>query len=531
MDKQLFERNLLALSKMDGDLCARLSSAITTRGLYRFIESRTGESIPALTGPEGAARPLHSTVDPRKEGERLISTLSGEGYVILLGLGGGFAAEAALKREETKKVLAIEYDRDGLAELLSARDYILLFQDPRFRLLADPPGELIAEYLLNSYFPALDGGIRVFPLRARADGDGRFTAAGDAIKGAIDAVSRDYSAQAYFGKRWFSNIIRNLPLAERQRSTLPPVKKALICAAGPSLEEDLPRIRDRRQGAFLIATDTSLPALLQGGIEPEGVISIDCQHISYHHFFLGLPAKTALFLDLASPPPVAARTENRFFFSSPHPLGVYIRRLWRPLPALDTSGANVTYAAFSLAETLGAGRIEVYGADFSYPRGKTYARGTYIYPYFEKLQTRFLPLEAQHSGFLYRDSSLRKQEEGDRWYYETQSLRFYREALKRKTAAGAGGFGGGRKNLPLFSPGPMRQSALDFLRSYRRSIEGLHSFAALENPSGQEETELAATLLPLAASVRKNHPSFSSGELFEEVRTTSLRELSILIRS
>ncbi|MDR2314297.1 MAG: DUF115 domain-containing protein [Spirochaetaceae bacterium] len=545
MDKQCFERNLLALSSTDPRLCSGLSSAVTTRGIYRFLESRTGEVIPALLDSTGQAHPLHSTVDPHREGERLISTLHEEGYVIFLGLGGAFAAEAALERTETKKVLVIEYDRDGIAELLSSRDYISLLKDPRFRILPDPSEADIEKYLLETYIPAVDGGIRVFPLRIRTDKEERFSAAGDAIKRSIDAVSRDYSVQAYFGKRWFANIIRNLPLAEGRLPVLPPLRRAAICAAGPSLDEQIPRIKKNRDSYFLIAADTSLSVLLHGGIEPDGVVSIDCQHISYRHFFQALPAKTMLFLDLASPPPVGARTENRFFFCGGHPLTRYISRKWRALPVLDTSGANVSYAAFSLAEILGAGEIILYGADFSYPQGQTYARGTYIYPYFECFQSRHTPLEAQHSAFLYRDPSLKKESPPDRpWYYETQSLRFYRERLYQKAASsglrveapGPWGTlllcrGSSTRNLSILSTGPVRQGAMDFLRSYKKSLEALRSFDPLEEAEPTEEAELLTTLLPLAAFIRKKSGAINKKAFFESLKSCCLEELSRVIHN
>ncbi|GHV84835.1 hypothetical protein AGMMS50230_04430 [Spirochaetia bacterium] len=531
MDKQLFERNVLALSKTDPLLCTRLSSALTSGGVYRFIESRSGQVIPALTSPGGAAHPLHSTVDPRKEGERLVSTLNEEGYIVFLGMGGGFGAEAALQRRGTKKVLALEYGADGLAELLSSRDYMSLFGDPRFRLLADPSKTELEAYILNSYIPAIHGGIRVFPLRARAGTDERFWSAGETIKNTIESVSRDYSAQAYFGKRWFSNIIRNLPLAEKQKTSIPPIKRAAICAAGPSLDLHLPFIkkeRDSKDRPFLIASDTSLPALLRAGIKPDAVISIDCQHISYRHFFDPLPPETKLFLDLASPPPVAARTENRVFFSSAHPLSLYIGRFWRALPVLDTSGANVTYAALSLAENLGARSLSLYGADFSYPLGKTYVRGAYIYPYFERLQSRYAPVEAQHSAFLYRDSSLEKitPETGD-WYYETKTLRFYRERARIKEAA-INSVTAGRERS-IFSSGPFRQSAADFLQDYQKAVKGLCSFDGLEKTG--TEAELLTTLLPMAASIRRTKPALDSPELFDMVKSVSLEELSRVIHN
>jgi len=530
LDKDTFERNILALSKSNPLLCTRLSSAVTSGGLYRFINSRSGELIPALTGSAGDAHPLHSTVDPRRESERLISTMAEEGFLVFLGLGGGFEAEAALTREKTKKALVIEYDCNGLAELLSSRNYISLFRDPRFYLIADFSPEEIEDHILKSYFPAVDGGIRVFPLRTRADSDSRFTDAADAVKKSIDSISRDYSVQAYFGKRWFSNIIRNLPLAEKPIAGIPPVKKAAICAAGPSLDEHISRIKkelDQKEPPFLIAADTSFPALIHGGIEPDAIISIDCQHISYRHFFDAIPKKTKLFLELASPPPVAARTENRIFFSGVHPLSLYISREWRALPVLDTSGANVTYAALSLAESLGARDISLYGADFSYPLGKTYARGTYIYPYFENLQSRFTPIEALHSSFLFRDSTLIKHN-ANPWYYETQTLKFYREkAAQKEKAIYASKVA---RNLSFFSSGPVRLGSRAFLTSYRKSIEKLSSFDFAHNAPYSNETdneaEIKATLLPLAAYIRRKNPYIASADLFEAVRSCCLCELS-----
>jgi hypothetical protein len=532
MDKQTFERNILALSKNDPPLCTRLSSALTTMGIYRFIESRSGEVIPALTNTRGAAYPLHSTVDPRREGVRLISTLTEEGFIVFLGLGGGFEAEAALEREKTKKVLVIEYDCNGIAELLSSRNYIPLLRNPRFRLLADPCADELEEFILNNYIPAIDGGIRVFPLRTRAGSDPRFNDATDAVKRAIDSVSRDYSVQAYFGKRWFANIIRNLSLAEKPCTGVPPVRKAIVCAAGPSLDEQIPFIEkelEQKERPFLIAADTSFPALLRRGIEPDAVISIDCQHISYRHFFDPLPKTTRLFLDLASPPPVAARTENRIFFSGGHPLGLYISRVWRALPVLDTSGANVTYAALSLAENLGAKSVMLFGANFSYPFGKTYARGCYIYPYLEKLQSRFEPLEALHSAFLYRDSSLQKCiVNNNAWYYETQALKYYREKVRQKEFAIHSAKA--HRHLALFSPGPVRQSAASFLKFYRESIESLTSFDFQCGNETDEKTEIAATLLPLAAFIRRTNPTLGPAEFFNAVLSCCMEEFSKVIK-
>jgi hypothetical protein len=363
------------------------------------------------------------------------------------------------------------------------------------------------------------------------------------IKSAIDAVSEDYSVQAYFGKRWFSNIIRNLPQAEQILPALPPIRGAAICAAGPSLDAALPLLRGKKDRPFIIAVDTALPSLLGAGLEPDAVVSIDCQHISYYHFMEGLPKHTLLFLDLASPPLVASRSAAPYFFSGGHPLTRYLVRRWRPLPELDTSGANVTYAALSLAEYLGARTIELYGADFSYPGGITYARGSYIRSLFEHRQTRINPLESLHSAFLYRTPLSRQSGEGDSryfWYYETKAMVMYRKRLEEKArvmaarvsaAPGAGALialensGAAVSNtapLRILTSGRASMGAAEFLRRYRDSIAALPPLTEPALPYleriSEEERILFTTLLPSIAAIKRRFPELSIYEAAQATR-------------
>jgi hypothetical protein len=546
-----FERNLLALSQFDPPLCERLSAAETTLGRYKFLESRSGLSIPALLDSAGAAHPLHSLVDPRKEGSRLVSTLGNEGFIVIFGLGGAFHVEAALERPETSCVTVIDFDIHGVAELLKSCEYIGVFNDPRFRLLVDPGAEALKKHLLERYKPAICGGIAVLPLRTRTDlGQPLFNDAVFHIKSAIEAVSADYSVQAYFGKRWFSNIIRNLPRAEQILPALPPIHSAAICAAGPSLDEALPLLKEKKKRPFIIAVDTALPSLLGAGLEPDAVVSIDCQHISYYHFMAGLPEHTLLFLDLASPPLVASRSAAPYFFSGGHPLTRYLSRRWRPLPELDTSGANVAYAALSLAEYLGARNIDLYGADFSYPEGNTYARGSYIRSLFENRQTRNKPLESLHSAFLYRTPLSRQNGEGDSWYYETKAMTMYRERLEEKAlliaarvsaAAGRGApvalqnrpSPAGNSPLRVFAAGRARMAAAEFLRGYR---DGIAALPALTGPAlpylesiSQEESLIFTTLLPSMAAIKRRAPELSIPEAAQATRDFCVEAISRVI--
>jgi len=544
----LFEKNLLALSKKNRELGLRLSKTVAKERRYKFLESGTGEIIPNREGPQGETHPLHSMRDPKKEAKRLIGTLQNEGFIVLLGLGAGFYAEEALMREETGFVLAVEYDLSGLAELLRHRDYTRLFDDPRFSLAVDLSGEELHHLFLNLYHPVLFGGIKVIPLRARTGFDSEsFIVAAKAIEEAIDRTSSDFSVQTRFGMRWLSNIIRNLKSAGEVNGGIPPISRAAVCAAGPSLSLQIPVIQKKRKEAFLIAVDTSLPCLLNAGIAPDAIVSIDCQHISYYHFMDGIPEGTLLFLDLASPPLLASRSKNRRFFTSAHPLARYISQVWKALPELDTSGGNVTYAAVSLAEQLGAGEIELYGADFSYPEGVSYARGAYIYSLFAKRQNRLSPLEGQCSDFLYRTPLEKfncRADSADSWYYENRLLRFYREALEKKSLQMEAallpdkGYGAPicvrqvenrKQKHGTFSFAKAATQTEDFLLFYKNGIASLpkpeRNAALYLGSLKDEERAVFASILPLAAALKHRNSIADFRELIEETKAYTIKQI------
>ena len=557
MDSEsLFGKNLIALSQKNPEISARLSGTGTTVSRYLFQESRTGEKIPAWIDPQGKSHPLHSLVDPKREAKRLIESTGSDGFLIFLGLGGGHYVEAALEREDTGMTLVVEYDINGLAGLLRSRDYTRLFADSRFRLTVDASARELEEIILNLYQPVLHGGIRTIPLRARTGLEAElFASASGAISSAIDRISADYSVQAHFGRRWLSNIVRNLKVAEDADHNVTEIDRSAVCAAGPSLSLQIPLLREKREGLFIIATDTSLPCLLNESLTPDAVISIDCQHISYYHFMDGLPEDIPLFLDLASPPLLASRSKRPFFFTGGHPLTRYISQNWKPLPELDTSGGNVTYAALSLAGLLGACEIELYGADFSYPAGVSYARGAYIHSLFAKYQNRLCPLEAQNSSFLYRTPLEKKHlsqpgNSADHWYYETKTLSFYRKKLEEKChlmeaklipvpGLGAPISTGQVKNtrqnpgvisgVRRFPANKATVKAEDFLSGYRDAINRLpmpqKSAAFYLASLDAKGRAVFTTMLPVAAAIKRRQAKATFCELIEETKAHCVREI------
>lgn len=546
MSDLIFRRNLLALSRSDQGLGDMLLEARADPGLT-LVPAKSGALVPVVRRGERES-PMHSLVDPEREAQRLEAAQPAGGFIVALGLGACYLLKRYMASSATTGLLAVEYSAPMLRALLEQIDLSELFIDERFSLLLDPSPDDLRDAILSLYVPPLSGDIRSLPLRGRVDLDrDSFGGAADILKAVLGRISDDYSVQAFFGKLWFKNAVRNLFSAERSSAPLPPVRRAAVAAAGPSLEAQIPALREAKAGgAFLIATDTSLPALVGQGLVPDAVVSIDCQHISYYHFLGGIAEGIPLILDLASPSTLCRLGDSVRFFSSGHPFCAYVSAKWRPFPALDTSGGNVTHAALSLAEALGAESALLAGADFSYPDGKSYARGTYIYGYFGQSQSRLRPLEALFSGFLFRGSDMERESgsgpSGESYSrYLTKPLMAYREHLERFAARspmeivplpGKGVLIKTPRGLPrregklrrVFAAGRAPCPASDFLARYAKDLRSLppprDPAISYLGSLAPEQRDLWTTLLPSASAFQREAGSggMDAASLLEATR-------------
>ncbi len=538
--QSVLERNLLALSTRDPVLCMRIGRTDKSDRLG-IQQSRSGKPVPFIA-VEGRKVFLHSQIDPDREGERLLSIYQRSGYLVFLGLGGAYHILPFLRSPDVNRILIIEKDLSLFKSVIASIDLYHLILDRRVEFLIDPGMEELRECLLSTYVPALTGDLKTIPLRPRMDIDLEyFSEVTDWIRTTIGLLSDDYTVQVHFGKKWFKNTAANLEAAQETTTILPPIRKALITAAGPSLEEQIPTLIRMRKDATLIATDTSYAALMKMGIRPDIVISIDCQHITYHHFLSGFPDDIPLVLDLASPPLLAKIARRHLFFSSGHPFSRYASRNWRRFPFIDTSGGNVCHAAVSLADLLGAETTYLFGADFSYPRGKSYARGTYLYPYFSGLSGRISPLSSHFFSFLMRNANIVKERREYGFIYTTRPMISYKERLEQSASSldthvqaipGSGvplsfpAKGVGRGGTLLFgcSAGPASSSWEAFLGSYIERLMTLpppfEPFVKYMSTIPDAQQDLWKTLYPVAAAIRKefSDAGIKSRSIMEEAR-------------
>jgi hypothetical protein len=219
-------------------------------------------------------------------------------------------------------------------------------------------------------------------------------------------------------------------------------------------------------------------------------------------------------------------SDQPVFFTSGHPFSKFVNGKWRKFPHIDTSGGNVSHAAASLADALGAQTILLFGADFSFPRGKSYARGTYLYPHFRSQESRLAPTETSFFSFIFRNPEILRNDESEPIRYTTKPMISYKKRLEEAS----GGLrarlvpveGEGEPLEPavptkrsndssivgtMFTAGSASMNWREFLEWYDSILGGLpeptESLAAYRATLSQEQMDAVTTLFPASAAIRR----------------------------
>lgn len=356
-------------------------------GLLELIEKAAREDAPpyALELAEGARgeptlsaerRWVHSRIDPRKEGERLAAEAEGEGPLVVLGFGLGYAAEAASLAAPERPVVVVERDARVLAFAFSARDLsgFLGLQTLAFVVGGDAAGVGASLYSLKGK-PAILANRTLRELSPEWYGEAEKAVRAWASKDEVNAATL-----RRFGRRWVRNLARNLDAVR----TVPGVSSlegrfkgipALLVAAGPSLDEVLDRLPAIARRCLVIAVDTSLRAVLSAGVDPDFVVVVDPQYWNARHLDRCPAPRSALVAESAVYPSVmAARFERTFLCASLFPLGRFVEDSVDPKGVLG-AGGSVATTAWDFARLLGAAPLWVAGLDLSFPGLKTHFKG------------------------------------------------------------------------------------------------------------------------------------------------------------
>ena len=323
---------------------------------------------------------LHSSYNPEREAEKLVSAVADKEFSagVFLGVGLGYAPVCFANKFPQKTLVIIEPDVNRLVAAFYVTDWAQVFRQPSCVLLTGATQPQIIALLEKV---GLDD-CSFFHNPAHELHAPQFF---HALKQLIDRNKQKQKINSRtlktFSHLWFNNMCRNIEQMalrtgiaafENRAAGIP----ACVIAAGPSLDDVIPFLGELKKRCILICVDTALRACLRAGIQPHFVVLTDPQYWNARHIE-GLSApNTILITDTAAYPSVFRfNCKSIHLCSSFFPLGQYIEKRTYINGKLGTGG-SVASTSWDFARFCGCKTIYVAGLDLGFPDGKTHTKGS-----------------------------------------------------------------------------------------------------------------------------------------------------------
>ncbi len=150
---------------------------------------------------------------------------------------------------------------------------------------------------------------------------------------------------------------------------------AIIVSAGPSLDKNVDDLKAAVGHALILSVDTALRTLLNHGILPNIVVSIDVTEKNYDLYLKDLSVdKIYLLCGPIAPTVILNKFAPRIFVSSfGYPLYLWIEQFIGSKGQIAVGGSVAT-ATFDVARKVGANPVVFIGQDLSYPDDRIYTK-------------------------------------------------------------------------------------------------------------------------------------------------------------
>ncbi|TGK00683.1 DUF115 domain-containing protein [Leptospira semungkisensis] len=337
---------------------------------------------------------LHSTHDPQKEGERISrqipSNLKKEELLVLVGIGCGYHLLSYLKENSNPTLLLLE--PFGELESIAGPEWM-----PELNALLSQKSEIETpkvffdwkKFIQAEQKSWLDPKIRSIRVFVHPAYQRRYPEICKEILSFFQTkkpVSQNEAAKAEYGRLWVRNFFKHLKESEECRSaykiltrTLPPNPKRIGCflGASPNLEKEVGWIRENRENVFLLSSDTALGFLLESGIRPHAVLSIDSGLGTSYHFPENFPKDIPILTWFGGSSKIFELENPKIIYLSTHPLDQILgARFFPNAPILENPTLNVSGLAVSFFQSVGATAVLLKGFGFSRESGKTHCRAS-----------------------------------------------------------------------------------------------------------------------------------------------------------
>lgn len=516
--QHLLVANLAALFAADLPL-ARALDALPDSALPPLTPTRSGHYTTSL--PDASCRPvaLHSRHDPLDEARRLLTTpevtadLAGKVCFDVHGAGLGYLLTELLPRVPSDAmILLFEPSLPLLRRMLECVDLAKPLKSRRISIVtSSDKSALFAAIAQRTVMLSMGMASVSHPPSARLPGASEFHDTCRTHLTDLASFSRtSLNTVVINGRRTAENIARNLRryAASAAASSTSGIAAlagryegcpAIIVSAGPSLRKNKHLLPAAKGHAVIIAVQTALKPLLEIGVEPDFVTSLDYHDISAR-FFENLPPTLRTHL-IAEP-----KATRRVLDLHPGPVSFvgndYADSLLREFPPRIPklpSGATVAHLAFYLARHLGCDPILFIGQDLGFSDGLAYLPGTAYDEVWRPEYSRFCSPEMKQWEQIVRERPILRKIPDVRGLpmYTEERLFTYLQQFERDFADSKQRIydctegGALKKGAP---PLPLADALARFCKSPLPPLPALTSKPLLQDDSPSVDTSLSARI-------------------------------------
>ena len=334
---------------------------------------------------ENKERYLHSKYYPMKEAKKQIENLKvkKQQQIFALGFGLGYHLKELAKRNKYDKVFIIEPYMSLFYTALKYVDLSDLLKSKNIIYLTGGDISSLFDVIRSYYSLSLEKDIKFLEQKAEVNlFNDEYKEIYNKIKEGINFKKTTLATNIHSAKKWKRNMIYNIPYIIKKPKVddffnsfkdIP----AICVAAGPSLDKNIDQLKRVKNNALVMCVGTSLKPLLERGIEPDIVVSVDGNLANYKHFedIKNIP-NSYLFAELANHYKIQEKwNDKQVFLTMKRNFSGWVEEIKGEYTSINTGG-TVAHTMVDLSYKFGADPIVLMGQDLAFSENRTHARGT-----------------------------------------------------------------------------------------------------------------------------------------------------------
>ncbi|WP_427338109.1 motility associated factor glycosyltransferase family protein [Caloranaerobacter sp. DY30410] len=384
MENRIYQNNVSVLKEVYGENIIDILSDECDEGV--IVEKAKDGNYTLKIVIDGQSRYITSKYAPLREAKKFVDNIRDYDYetlFIVFGMGLGYhIVELSKLLGDNNKILVIEPSISVFKKSIELSDWTDLMKKEKVFFFIGKDIELISQFY-DRHINELNVSNIEFLVFSRYDKffPQIYKKAAKKLKECIEDIQVSIYTLKYFSNELNNNLFRNLEeiikgndvkLLKDKFKDVP----AIIVSAGPSLDKNIKELKKAQGKAVIIAGGRTLKPLLDNGIKPDIVVSLDPGKGAYEVIKENLDKEFPLVTTVISQSDIIREYKGKKYFSNVLECVELINYLIYKKIDRISQGGSVANMSLSLADYMGCNPIILIGQDLAYTDGKIHAQNS-----------------------------------------------------------------------------------------------------------------------------------------------------------